>query len=49
MAAAAARETGSAAAKPRGGSTSPLEEHAAVILALVQAFLFAFNGSDAVL
>jgi transposase len=29
------RETGSAAAKPRGGSTSPLEEHAAVILALV--------------
>jgi transposase len=30
------RETGSAAAKPRGGSTSPLEEHAAVILALVE-------------
>ena len=29
-------ETGSAAAKPRGGSTSPLEEHAAVILALVE-------------
>jgi transposase len=30
------RETGSAAAKPRGGSTSPLEEHAAVILALIK-------------
>jgi transposase len=30
------RETGSAAAKPRGGSTSPLEEHAAVILALIE-------------
>ena len=30
------RETGSVAAKPRGGSTSPLEEHAAVIVALVK-------------
>jgi len=30
------RETGSVAAKPRGGSTSPLEEHAAVIMALVK-------------
>jgi len=29
-------ETGSAAAKPRGGSTSPLEAHAVVILALVE-------------
>jgi transposase len=29
------RDTGSSAPKPRGGSTSPLEEHAAVILALV--------------
>jgi transposase len=28
-------ETGSATAKPRGGSISPLEEHAAVILGLV--------------
>ena len=28
------RETGIAAAKPRGGSTSPLEEHAPVLLAL---------------
>jgi transposase len=28
-------ETGSAAAKPRGGSVSPLEDHAAVILELV--------------
>jgi transposase len=28
-------ETGSAAAKPRGGSVSPLEKHAAVILGLV--------------
>ena len=30
------RETGSVAAKLRGGSTSPLEEHAAVIVALVK-------------
>jgi hypothetical protein len=30
------RETGNAAAKPRGGSTSPLEEHAVVIMALVE-------------
>ncbi|HXP06140.1 MAG TPA: IS630 transposase-related protein, partial [Stellaceae bacterium] len=29
------RDTGSAAAKPRGGSTSPLEKHAAEILAVV--------------
>jgi len=29
------QETGSAAAKPRGGSVSPLEKHAAVILGLV--------------
>jgi transposase len=29
------RETGSAEAKPRGGSVSPLEKHAAVILELV--------------
>ena len=28
-------ETGSAAAKPRGGSISPLEKHAAVILELI--------------
>src|ERR1700675_2485253 len=29
------RDTGRSAAKPPGGSTSPLEEHAAVILGLV--------------
>jgi transposase len=29
------RETGRCAAKPRGGSISPLEEHAAFLLALV--------------
>ena len=29
-------KTGSSAAKPRGGSTSPLEEHAAVILGLLR-------------
>src|ERR1700758_4984303 len=28
-------ETGSAAAKPRGGSVSPLEKHAAIILEVV--------------
>jgi transposase len=30
------RETGRCAAKPRGGSTSPLEEHAEFLLALIQ-------------
>jgi transposase len=30
------RETGSVAAKPSGGSTSPLEERAAVILVLIE-------------
>jgi len=29
------RETGNCGAKPRGGSTSPLEDHAAFILALI--------------
>jgi transposase len=29
------RKTGSSAAKPRGGSTLPLEEHTAVILGLI--------------
>ena len=29
-------ETGSCAAKPRGGSTSPLEEHAQLVLALIE-------------
>ena len=31
------RETGRCAAKPRGGSTSPLEEHAEFLLALIDA------------
>jgi transposase len=31
------RETGRCAAKPRGGSTSPLEDHAEFLLALVEA------------
>ena len=31
------RETGRCAAKPRGGSTSPMEEHAEFLLALVDA------------
>lgn len=31
------QETGSCAAKPRGGSTSPLEEHADRLLALIEA------------
>ena len=30
------RETGRCAAKPRGGSTSPLEKHADVLLALIE-------------
>jgi transposase len=30
------RETGRCAAKPRGGSISPLEEHAAFLLALIE-------------
>src|SRR5271156_3540482 len=30
------RETGSCAAKPRGGSTSPLEKHAGFLLALIE-------------
>jgi transposase len=30
------RDTGSCAAKPRGGSTSPLEEHAELLLALIE-------------
>jgi hypothetical protein len=30
------RETGRYAAKPRGGSTSPLEKHADVLLALIE-------------
>jgi transposase len=30
-------ETGSVAAKPSGGSTSPLEEHAEFLLALIAA------------
>ena len=34
---AAYRATGSCAAKPRGGSTSPLEEHADFLLALIEA------------
>lgn len=34
---AAYRATGSCAAKPRGGSTSPLEEHADLLLALIEA------------
>ncbi len=29
-------ETGSCAAKPRGGSTSPLEKHAGLLLALIE-------------
>jgi transposase len=31
------RETGRCAAKPRGGSSSPLERHAAFLLALIEA------------
>jgi transposase len=31
------RETGRCAAKPRGGSTSPLEKHADFLLALIEA------------
>lgn len=31
------RETGRCTAKPRGGSTSPLEEHAAFLLDLIDA------------
>jgi transposase len=34
---AAYRATGSCAAKPQGGSTSPLEEHADFLLALIEA------------